>query len=81
VEETVTISLTMDEALVLFEWLATANEKESLTVDAAKRRVLCDLESMLRTAAADAPEPRLRRPCGKSSAGALRVGKRVNCHC
>ncbi|WP_449407405.1 hypothetical protein [Microbacterium maritypicum] len=46
-DEEVTISLTMDEALVLFEWLATANEQESLTVDAAERRVLWDVESML----------------------------------
>lgn len=47
--QSVELRLTVAEALVLFEWLASADEKESLVVDEAERRVLWDLESQLET--------------------------------
>lgn len=43
----VNLSLTQDEALVLFEWLATFNKTEYQFVDQAERRVLWDLEARL----------------------------------
>ncbi|MGH3688939.1 MAG: hypothetical protein ACRDT7_02170 [Microbacterium sp.] len=47
--QSVELRVTGAEALVLFEWLAVANEKEALIVDEAERRVLWDLESQLET--------------------------------
>lgn len=47
--QSVELRVTVAEALVLFEWLASVNEKESLVVDEAERRVLWDLESQLET--------------------------------
>ncbi|WP_197429140.1 hypothetical protein [Microbacterium sp. CCH5-D1] len=47
--ESVEVQLTAGEALVLFEWLAAANESDALVVDEAQRRVLWDLESQLET--------------------------------
>lgn len=48
-EETgrVTISLSHDEALVLFEWLASFNQGQHDFEDQAEQRVLWDLEAML----------------------------------
>jgi len=45
----VTLNLSDDEALVLFEWLSRFNEKEyqSLFKDQAEQRVLYDLEAVL----------------------------------
>lgn len=48
-QEPVELQLTAAEALVLFEWLATANESGALVADEAERRVLCDVESLLET--------------------------------
>ncbi|MFE7195597.1 hypothetical protein [Microbacterium oxydans] len=45
--ESVELQLAAGEALVLFEWLAAANESGALVVDEAERRVLWDLESQL----------------------------------
>lgn len=45
----VELRMSAAEALVLFEWLASANENGSLAVDEAQRRVLWDLESQLET--------------------------------
>ena len=47
VDDDVTIRLSMNEALVFFEWLASANEHGVLDVLPAERRVLLDLESQL----------------------------------
>lgn len=48
-EETgqVTISLSHDEALVLFEWLSSFNQGQRDFEDQAEQRVLWDLEAML----------------------------------
>lgn len=47
-EEKVTVELTRDEAIVLFEWLARFNEVEDRQFeDQAEERVLWDLEAML----------------------------------
>ena len=45
--EDVTLSLTQDEALVLFEWLANFNKRQHKFDDQAEQRVLWDLEAML----------------------------------
>lgn len=47
--ENVELRLTTAEALVLFEWLAVANDAKQLIVDEAEQRVLWDLESQLET--------------------------------
>ena len=51
-QDTITIELTKDEALVLFEFLANLDDKNATTFeDQAEQRVLwnihCDLESIL----------------------------------
>ena len=46
-DDGVTIRLSMDEALVFFDWLATANEKDALDALPAEKRVLWDIEAML----------------------------------
>jgi hypothetical protein len=44
----VTIELTSDEALVLFDWLSRFNQKDDVAFeDDAEQRVLFDLESKL----------------------------------
>ena len=44
----VSISLSQDEALVLFEWLTAFNNKsEPQLTDQAEQRVLCDVGAML----------------------------------
>ena len=44
----VTLELTGDEALVLYEWLTRFNQRDDVEfVDQAEERVLCDLEAML----------------------------------
>lgn len=44
----VSISLSQDEALVLFEWLTAYNNKsEPQLADQAEQRVLCDVEAKL----------------------------------
>jgi hypothetical protein len=48
-DENVELRLTSAEALVLFEWLAAANDGKELVVDEAEQRVLWDLESQLET--------------------------------
>lgn len=48
-EENVELRLTTAEALVLFEWLAAADDAKQLIVDEAEQRVLWDLESQLET--------------------------------
>jgi hypothetical protein len=48
-DENVELRLTTAEALVLFEWLAAANDAKQLIVDEAEHRVLWDLESQLET--------------------------------
>jgi hypothetical protein len=46
----ITLALTEDEALVLFEWLARFNQQSSISFDdQAEERVLYDLESQLET--------------------------------
>jgi hypothetical protein len=47
--ENVELRLTTAEALVLFEWLAAADDAKQLIVDEAEQRVLWDLESQLET--------------------------------
>jgi hypothetical protein len=47
--ENVELRLTTAEALVLFEWLAAANDGKQLIVDEAEHRVLWGLESQLET--------------------------------
>jgi hypothetical protein len=51
----VTIILSDDEALVLFDWLSRFNEEEhpSLFQDHAEQRVLYDLEAVLETLIAE----------------------------
>lgn len=46
-DEVVSLQLRMSEALVLFEWLASNNEADSLRGDPAEMRVLWDLDSHL----------------------------------
>lgn len=46
-DEVVPLQLRMSEALVLFEWLASNNETDSLGGDPAEMRVLWDLEAQL----------------------------------
>lgn len=43
----VTIRLSMNEALVFFDWLAAANERDELSNIPAERRVLWDIEAQL----------------------------------
>lgn len=47
--QNIELRVTGAEALVLFEWLARANEEEALVVDDAERHVLWRLESQLET--------------------------------
>jgi len=50
----VTLSLTRDQALVLFEWLTREDEKGAIPVShPAEQRVFWDLESMLESALAE----------------------------
>jgi hypothetical protein len=50
----IALSLTADEALVLFEWITQFNKREDVSfVDQAEQRVLWDLESMLEAALAE----------------------------
>lgn len=46
----VTLVLSSDEALVLFEWVSRFNAAENEFEDQAEQRVLWDLESMLDSA-------------------------------
>jgi hypothetical protein len=47
-DEKVTLEITRDEAIVLYEWLAVHNKKEDLPFeDQAEQRVLWDVEAML----------------------------------
>lgn len=46
----VSLVLNLDEALVLFEWLARFNAAENEFADQAEQRVLWDLEAMLESA-------------------------------
>lgn len=46
-DDDVTIRLSMNEALVFFDWLASANERDALDALPAEHRVLWDLESQL----------------------------------
>jgi len=47
-DQTVTLSLSSDEALVLLEWLSRFNRSEDRRFDhPAEQRVLWDMESML----------------------------------
>lgn len=46
-DDDVTIRLSMDEALVFFDLLATANDKDLLSALPAEKRVLWDIEAML----------------------------------
>jgi len=46
-EDQVTLVLSADEALVLFEWLSRFNAGEHEFADQAEQRILWDLESML----------------------------------
>lgn len=43
----VTVVLSEEEALVLFEWLGVIDETEATVVDPAQQRVLWDLEAKL----------------------------------
>jgi hypothetical protein len=49
VDEDVTLRLTLSEALVLFEWLATLNEEDPSGIESAEARVRWDLEAQLET--------------------------------
>ena len=46
-DDRVTIALTGDEALVLFEWLVAFNKSNPVLADQAEQQVLWDLEAML----------------------------------
>lgn len=48
-DENLSIDLSMDEALVFFEWLATRNEQAPHTDETAEHRVLWDIEAQLET--------------------------------
>ena len=51
--KSVTIELTSDEALVLYDWLTRFNQQaETACADQAEERVLFDLEAMLEKALA-----------------------------
>lgn len=57
-EAKVAIELTVDEALVLFEWLSRFNQNENVAFeDAAEQRVLFDLESKLESSLTAPLEP------------------------
>lgn len=54
----VSLELTADEALVLFEWLSRFNQNEDVVFeDAAEQRVLFDLESKLESSLLAPLEP------------------------
>ncbi len=42
-----TFTLTADEALVFFDWLASENETESIAVDPAVRQAMWNVEAVL----------------------------------
>jgi hypothetical protein len=50
--DSVSISLTSDEALVLFEWLTQLNKAEGEFADQAEQRVLWDLQAQLESSLA-----------------------------
>ncbi|WP_435749052.1 hypothetical protein [Microbacterium sp. PMB16] len=56
-DHNIELTLSSAEALVLFEWLASAHDAESLTADEAERRVLWDLESQLETRVVEVFDP------------------------
>jgi hypothetical protein len=57
-EAKVTLELTADEALVLFEWLSRFNQNDNVAFeDAAEQRVLFDLESKLESSLTAPLEP------------------------
>ena len=57
-EAKVALELTVDEALVLFEWLSRFNQNENVAFeDAAEQRVLFDLESKLESSLTAPLEP------------------------
>ena len=57
-EAKVALELTVDEALVLFEWLSRLNQNENVAFeDAAEQRVLFDLESKLESSLTAPLEP------------------------
>jgi hypothetical protein len=57
-EARVALELTVDEALVLFEWLSRFNQNENVAFeDAAEQRVLFDLESKLESSLTVPLEP------------------------
>lgn len=50
----ITIALTTDEALVLFEWLSRFNQRDDVEfADQAEQRVLWDIEATLETKLAE----------------------------
>jgi hypothetical protein len=55
-----TLPLTQDEALVLFEWLANFNKREHEFDDQAEQRVLWDLEAMLESELVEPFSPNYR---------------------
>ena len=60
--ENVTVSLSNQEALVLFELLARSCDEGKLTIgDAAERRVLCDVLSQLESTLLDSFKPNYRQ--------------------
>lgn len=48
-DENIIITLTTEEALVFFEWLAALNAQDSIAVETAENRVLWDMEAQLET--------------------------------
>ncbi|KAB1864032.1 hypothetical protein [Microbacterium algeriense] len=48
-DDQITISLSSDHALVLFEWLSSRDERDFSSAHPAEQRVLWDLESQLET--------------------------------
>jgi hypothetical protein len=50
-QEAVTLSLSGDEALVLYEWITRFNKRDDVSfVDQAEQRVLWDIEARLESA-------------------------------
>lgn len=48
-DDQITIRLSSDHALVLFEWLSSRDERDFSSAHPAEQRVLWDLESQLET--------------------------------
>lgn len=60
--EPVTLELSADEALVLFDWLgrATSADQPAAFVDPAERQVLCTLECLLERVLVEPFDPNYR---------------------